>query len=112
MGHWNPVFTRLNKDWEMRELKAFFRGLHKQVLRRDDEDVMSWRVSKKDLFTVKSFYSLVPCNAREFPSSIGWNPGVLKRVSFLCLGSYLGENPNYGSTQKEGLVFTKQVFFV
>ncbi|RVX19322.1 hypothetical protein CK203_008556 [Vitis vinifera] len=75
VGHWNPVFTRLNKDWEMRELKAFFRGLHEQVLRRDDEDVMSWRVSKKDLFTVKSFYSLVPCNAREFPSSIVWNPG-------------------------------------
>ena len=39
-----------------------------------------------------------------FPSSIVWNPWVPKRVSFFCLGSYLEENSDYGSTKKEGWV--------
>ena len=94
-------------------MEAFFRRLHGQVLRRDDEDVMSWQVSKNGFFTVKSFYSsLVPCISREFPSSLVWNPWVPKRVIFFSLGSYLGKNSNYGSTKQEGLDFTKKVFFV
>ncbi|RVX12247.1 Protein FAR1-related sequence 9 [Vitis vinifera] len=58
-------FTRHNNDWEMREVETLFRRLNGQVLRRDDEDVMNWWISKKGLFTVKSFYSsLAPYNAR------------------------------------------------
>ncbi|RVX05053.1 hypothetical protein CK203_019336 [Vitis vinifera] len=57
LGYWNPIFTRLNNDWEMEEVKTFFSRLHSHVLRRGNEDVMSWRVSKKDFFTVKSFFS-------------------------------------------------------
>ena len=41
VGHWNPVFTRLNNDWEMEEVEVFFRRLHRQVLRRNNKDVMS-----------------------------------------------------------------------
>ena len=57
LGYWNPIFTRLNNDWEMEEVKTFFSRLHSHVLRRGNEDVMSLRVSKKDFFTVKSFFS-------------------------------------------------------
>ena len=68
VGHWNLVFTRHNDDWEIKDVEALFRKLNGQVLRRDDEDVMNWWISKKGLFTVKSFYSfLAPCNVREFP---------------------------------------------
>ena len=53
------------------------------MLRRGDEDVMFWRVSKKGFFTVKSFFSsLVPCIGREFRSSLVWNPWVPKKVNF------------------------------
>ena len=94
-------------------MEALFKKLHRHVLRRDDEDVMSWWVSKKGLFIVKSFYSsLVPCNGTKFPSSIVCNPWVPKRVNFFYLGSNLGENSKNGSTKKEGLAFTNQVLFV
>lgn len=69
----------------MREVEAFFKRLQGQVHRREDEDVMTWRASKKGLFTVKSFYSsLVLCNTRLFPSAIVWNLQVPKRVSFVA----------------------------
>ena len=90
VGHWNPIFTRHNNDWEMRDVEALFRILNRQALRRDDEDVMNRWISKKGLFTVKSFYSsLAPCNAREFPSSIVWNFGYRRRLAFL-LGKFFG----------------------
>ena len=41
LGHWNPIFTRLNNDWEMEEVEVFFRRLHIQALRMDNKDVMS-----------------------------------------------------------------------
>ena len=85
MGHRNLVFTRHNNDLELRHVKTLFRRLNGQVLRRDDKDVMNWWISKKGLFTVKSFYSsLAPCNAREFLSSIVWNLWILKKVSFFA----------------------------
>ena len=78
-------FTRHNNDRKMRDVEALFRRLNRQVLRRDDEDVMNWWISKKNLFTVKSFYSsLAPCNVREFPSSIVWNHWVSKKVSIFA----------------------------
>ena len=66
-------------------METFFSRLHGHALRRGIKDVMSWRVSKKDIFTVKSFFSsLTPCIGREFPSSLVWNPWVPKRVSFFA----------------------------
>ena len=91
VGHWKTIFIKHNNDWEMRDVEALFRRLNGQVLRRNDEDVMNWWISKKDLFIVKSFYSsLTPCNAREFPSSIVWNPWVPKKVSFFTWEAFWG----------------------
>ena len=74
-----------DNDCEVREVKTLFRRLHGQVLRRDDEDVMSWWASKKGLFIVKSFYSsLSLCNARMFHSGIVWNPWAPNKVSFFA----------------------------
>ena len=90
VGHWNLVFTRHNNDWEIKDVEALFRKLNGQVLRRDDEDVMNWWISKKGLFTVKSFYSfLAPCNVREFPSSIFWN-WVSNKVSCFAWEAFGG----------------------
>ncbi|RVX12834.1 hypothetical protein CK203_009796 [Vitis vinifera] len=49
VGHWNPVFTRLNNDWEMEEVEVFFRRLHRQALRRNNKDVMSKLLSLESL---------------------------------------------------------------
>ncbi|RVX00231.1 hypothetical protein CK203_026685 [Vitis vinifera] len=112
LGYWNPVFTRLNNDWEMEEVETFFSRLHGHALRRGIEDVISWRVSKKDLFTVKSFFSsLAPCIGREFPSSLVWNPWVPKRVSFFAWEA-IWKNSNYGSTKKRGWAYQVGVICV
>ena len=69
MGHWNPIFARHNNDWEMREVEALFKRLHKHVLRRDNVLVMTWRASKKGFSIVKSFNSsLALCSTKVFPS--------------------------------------------
>ncbi|RVW16104.1 hypothetical protein CK203_079054 [Vitis vinifera] len=105
LGHWNPVFTRLNNDWEMEEVEAFFKRLHGQALRSDDEDVMSWRVSNKGFFTVKFFYSsLVPCIGREFPSSLVWNPWVPKRVRFFAWEAIWGRILTMDQLKRRGWI--------
>ena len=111
LGHWNPIFTRLNNDWEMEEVEAFSRRLHGQVLRRDDEDVMSWRVSKNGFFTVKSFYSsLVPCISREFPSSLVWNPWVPKRVSFFAWEAIWGRILTIDQLKRKGWILPSRCY--
>ena len=71
-------------------METFFSRLHGHALKRGNEDVMSWRVSNKDFFTVKSFFSsLAPCIGREFPSSLVWNPW--QRESTFLLGRLFGE---------------------
>ena len=103
----NPVFTRLNNDWEMEEVETFFSRLHGHALRRGDEDVMFWRVSKKGFFTIKSFFSsLVPCISTA-PFKLSLESLGSKENQLFCLGGYLGKNSNYGSTKKEGLGLTK-----
>ena len=71
-------------------MEALFRRLNGQMLRRDDEDVMNWWISKKGLFTVKSFYSsLAPCNAREFLQALFGILRYWRRLAFF-LGKLFG----------------------
>ena len=107
LGHWNPLFTRLNNDWEMEEVETSFSRLHDHALRKGDENVMFWRVSKKGFFTVKSFFSsLVPCIGRA-PFKLSLESLGSKEGQLFCFRGYLGKNSNYGSTKKEGLGLTK-----
>ena len=55
---------------------------------------MLWRGTKNEIFTVKSLYkSLDHSCAVSFPGNIIWSPYVPLKVSFFCLGSFLGEDP-------------------
>ena len=64
---------------------------------------MTWRASKKGLFTVKSFYSsLVLCNTRLFPSAIVWNLQVPKRVSFVAWEVVWRRIPNLDHLKRRG----------
>ena len=107
----NPVFTRLNNDWEMEEVETFFSRLHGHALRRGDEDVMFWRVSKKGFFTVKSFFSsLVLCIGREFPSSLVWNPWVPKRVNFFAWEAMWGRILTMDQLKRRGWVLPSRCY--
>ena len=49
------------------------------------EDTMVWLGSRKDTFSVKSFYSSLACRSVEpFPYDMVWNSWVLMRVGFFC----------------------------
>ena len=70
------------------------------------EDRVVWKVSKIEIFSVKSLYSLDPSCAVPFPWSIIWSPCVPTKVGFFCLGSFIGEGSNPRSTKEEGLEFS------
>ena len=77
------------------------------------EDRGLWKASKNGIFSVKSLYNTLESScAVPFPWNIIWNPCVLTKVGFFCLGSFLGEGSNPRSTQEEGLDFSKQVLLV
>ena len=89
--HWQleGAYTEIHdwkiEGWSGKGLGRVYGRFWVQVPMETKKDVMSWRVSKKDIFTVKSFFSsLAPCIGREFPSSLVWNPWVPKGVSFFA----------------------------
>ena len=92
-------------------MEAFFRRLHGQALSRDNKDIMSWWVSKKGFFTIKSFYSnLVPCNGREFPSILVWNPWVPKRVNFFAWEAIWGRILTMDQLKRSGWILPSRCF--
>ena len=67
---WNPLFSRHFNDWEMEEVEGLLQKLHPLVLNRDVEDVLSWKNSKNNSFSVRSLYrSLTKASSDPFP----WN---------------------------------------
>ena len=73
VGSWNPLFSRHFNDWEMEEVEGLLRKLHPLVLNRDVEDVLSWKNSKNDSFSVRSLYhSFTRASSDPFPWSIIW----------------------------------------
>ena len=90
MGSWNPLFSRHFNDWEMKEEEGLFWKLHPLVLNRDVEDVLSWKNSKNDSFSVRSLYrsftraSSEPFSLEYYVEVLGSDEGKL-----FCLGNVL-----------------------
>ena len=55
------------------------------------EDRVVWKVSKNEIFFVKSLYSLDPSCAVPFPWSIIWSPCVPTKVGFFAWEASLGK---------------------
>ena len=55
------------------------------------EDRVVWKVSKNEIFSVKSLYSLDPSCAVPFPWSIIWSPCVPTKVGFFAWEASLGK---------------------
>ncbi|RVW55774.1 hypothetical protein CK203_075736 [Vitis vinifera] len=88
----------------MEEVESLFRKLQPLVVRRDVEDVLSWKESRNDIFFVKSLYcSFTRASSDPFPWSSIWRYWASMRVSFFCLGSVLEQNFDHQSAQKEGM---------
>ena len=64
-------------------MEGLFRKLQPLVMRRDVEDVLSWKESRNDIFFVRSLYSsFMRAFSDPFPWSIIWRSWALMRVSF------------------------------
>ena len=64
-------------------MEGLFRKLQPLVMRRDVEDVLSWKESSNDIFFVRSLYSsFMRAFNDPFPWSIIWRSWALMRVSF------------------------------
>ncbi|RVW32661.1 Transposon TX1 uncharacterized 149 kDa protein [Vitis vinifera] len=112
-GGWYPCFSRPFNDWEMEVVASLLSFLQGKRLIVGMEDRVWWNASKNGIFSVKSLYNTLDSSgAVLFPWRIIWSPCVPTKVGFFCLGSFLGEDANPRSTQKEGLDFSKQVLLV
>ncbi|RVW85171.1 Transposon TX1 uncharacterized 149 kDa protein [Vitis vinifera] len=107
-GGWYPCFSRPFNDWEMEVVASLLSFLQGKRLIVGMEDRVWWNASKNGIFSVKSLYNTLDSSgAVLFPWRIIWSPCVPTKVGFFCLGSFLGEDANPRSTQKEGLDFSR-----
>jgi hypothetical protein len=59
---WNVIFASAAHDWEVEAFALFFRVLNLARIRREGEDKLWWVPSKRGLFGIKSFYSVMGCH--------------------------------------------------
>ena len=70
-------------NWELDIVETFFSKLLEKVVRREENNKVIWKDSKKGVFSIYSFYSALELGGPiPFPTNIIWNPWVLSRASF------------------------------
>jgi hypothetical protein len=82
----------LAHDWEVNVFALFFRVLYLARMRRESEDKLWWVPSKRRLFGVKSFYSVmvVMMVSVSLAKSV-WRTKVPLRVAFFAWSAALGK---------------------
>jgi hypothetical protein len=91
-NQWNVSFARAAHDWEVDVFASFFRVLYSVRVRREGEDKLWWVPSKRGLFVVRSFYSVLVCNdGFHFPWKSVWRTKVPLRVAFFAWSAALGK---------------------
>ncbi|RVX22614.1 hypothetical protein CK203_012542 [Vitis vinifera] len=73
-GCWNPPFSRHFNDWELKEVEGLFQNLNPLMVRREVEDVLSFKESKDGIFSVRSLYNSF---TRAFSDPFPW--GLIRR---------------------------------
>ncbi|RVW97626.1 putative ribonuclease H protein [Vitis vinifera] len=111
--HLCEAFPSLFAFVEPEAVASLLSVLQEKRLNVGMEDRVVWNASKNEIFSVKSLYNTLDSGgAIPFPGRIIWSPCVPTKVGFFCLGSFLGEGPNPRSSQKEGLVSSKQMLLM
>jgi hypothetical protein len=89
---WDVIFTRPVQDWEVEMVLSFFEQLYSIQFRQGEDDRMTWSLSKRGLFDVKSFYTrLISQDCLPFPWKSIWRVKAPARVAFFVWTAALGK---------------------
>ena len=86
-----------------RRLKNLLQALQDKRILPNQDDLMLMREVKDGCFSVKHFYKvLLGSNSIVFPHQLIWSNWVPTKMSFFCLGSFLGQGVDSRSNKKTG----------
>ena len=95
--HWNVLFIRPVRGWEIDVVSRFFELLYSHKLRYGGEDKICWVLSKRKIFEVKSYYQVLSTPAWVFgPWKSIWKVKAPLRVAFFVLRAALGTIITFG----------------
>ena len=74
---------RAPEDWEQENFCSFIEFLYSHMPRGEGDDTLTWKLTKKGVFNVRSYYKLLSGPYNEvFPWECIWRAKVPKQVSF------------------------------
>jgi hypothetical protein len=89
---WNVNLSRAAHDWEVDVFASFFNLLYSVRVKQDDVYKLWWSPSKKGLFDVSSYYSVLAGNdVTHFPWKSIWKTKVPLREAFFAWSVALGK---------------------
>ena len=90
--HWDVVFIRAVKDWELESVVSFQDLLYSCSITRGGLDSLHWKLSRNRKFEVKSFYKeLTQVDHFPFLWKSIWKVKVPTRVAFFTWTAALGK---------------------
>ena len=82
---WNFHFRQALEDWEEENVCSFIEFLYSHLPRGEGDDTLTWKLTKKGVFDVRSYYKLLSGLYNEvFP----WSVFRVQRFLNECLSSY------------------------
>ena len=79
-------------------MKRFLERLHEKRVHGDVDDMVFWTETNSGKFFVKSLYLALKVGCLSlFPFNCIWNVWVQPKISFFCVGGYVGQNLNLES---------------
>jgi hypothetical protein len=90
---WDIEFSRLVQDWELVVVDSFIELLYSHVSRSGWMDSLCWTPSRRGIFEVRSFYSILvqPTPQGNLPWKCVWKAKVPSRVAFFIWTVALGK---------------------
>lgn len=82
-GHWNPCFIKHLNDWELDNVEDFLSIHEGKSVKREVKDSVVWMDSRNEVFSIKSFYSILRSrHAILSPMAIIWNSWLPSKACF------------------------------
>ena len=98
-------FRRSFQDWELEEVNHFL-GHISVVKVQEGEDFLVWKIVRKGMFKVKSYYrSLKVENNPLFPAKEVWGSYAPLRTRFFAWEAVWGKISTVDMLMREGLVY-------
>lgn len=102
---WNASFIRATHNWEVDVFASFFNLLYSYRVRREGEGKIWWAPSKKCLFVVSSFYSVLICNDYiHFPWKSIWKTIAPLRATFFAWSAALKKILTMDNLRKQHII--------